>query len=136
MSKGVKFFLLILLVLITAGSIVAYQKWNKPTRDVANEKGILLTAPQLVTDYQASEESANTKYLDKPLEVTGKIAEVKQNQAGQTTILLSSNDPFVGVFCTLKNSVGNLTPGSPVTVKGVCHGMLSDVRIGEAILVP
>jgi hypothetical protein len=133
MSKGVKIFLFILLVIIAAGSIVAYQKWNKPTRDVANEKGILLTAPQLVTEYQASEESAN---LDKPIEVTGKIAEVKQNQAGQTTILLSSDDPFAGVFCTLKDSVGNLTPGSPVTIKGVCHGMLSDVRIGEAILVP
>ena len=64
------------------------------------------------------------------------VAEVKQNQAKQSTILLSSNDAMTGVFCTLKQNDNNITKGSTVTIKGICHGMLSDVRLDEAILLP
>lgn len=135
MSKGFKITLLVFFVLIVAGSIVAYRMFTKPRRDVTNEKGIVLTAAQLVNEFQQDETAANAKYLDKPIEVTGTITEVKDNQEGNTTLLLSSNDAMTGVFCTLKEKNSSIKTGAAVTVKGICHGMLSDVRIGEAIIV-
>ncbi len=135
MNNKSKIFLLIALVLILGGSAVAYFIWNKPQRNVENEKGIGITASQLVKQYQQNEAEANKKYLDKTIQVTGNVSEVKNNQDGKATIMLTSDDPFTGVFCTLKESAGNINTGSSVVIKGICSGMLTDVRLREAVVV-
>lgn len=135
MNKNVKITLFVLLFLFITGAIIAYLMWNKPQRDVAKEEGIKITALQLVKEYQANEDSANFKYLNKALEVTGIATEVKNNQEGKQTVMLASDDAFTGVFCTMKESSGSLNKGSSVTLKGICSGMLSDVRIRDAAVV-
>ncbi len=135
MNKKLKIATGIFIICLLVGSAVAYFMWNKPHRDVADEKGIQTPAALIVKDYQANEQTANTKYLDKAIEVTGIITEVKTNQEGKTTIMLASEDAFTGVFCTLKENAPNMTVGSSVTLKGICSGMLSDVRIRDAIVM-
>ncbi len=135
MSKGFKITLLVFFIVIVTGSIIAYNMFTKPRRDVANEKGMVITASQLVNEYQQSESSANAKYLNKPIEVKGTITEVSQNQEGKTTVQLATDDAMTGVFCTLKEKNTNLSAGNKVTIKGICNGMMSDVRISEAIVV-
>lgn len=135
MSKGFKITVLILLLIILVGGTIAYRMFTKPNRDVATEKGIVITAAQLVTEFQENESAANVKYLNKPIEVSGTVSNVAQNQEGITTVLLSSNDAMTGVFCTLKENNPNIKTGTQVVIKGICNGMLSDVRLGEAILV-
>jgi hypothetical protein len=135
MHRKFKIFLIIALILILAGSAVAYRMWNKPRRNVVDEKGIAITASQLVKDYQQNEAEANKKYLDKAVEVTGNVSEIKNNQEGKATVMLTSDDPFTGVFCTLKDSSANISTGSSVVIKGICSGMLTDVRLREAVVV-
>jgi preprotein translocase subunit YajC len=135
MKNGVKITGIIILILIVAGSVVAYFMWNRPQRNVENEKGIQVTAAQLVKEYQANEAEANKKYLDKAIQVTGSVTEVKNNQDGNSTISLASDDAFTGVFCTLKEKIADMNSGSTVTIKGICSGMLSDVRLREAVVV-
>ncbi|MCY7422773.1 MAG: OB-fold putative lipoprotein [Chitinophagaceae bacterium] len=135
MSKGFKITVLILSLIILVGGTIAYRMWNKPNRDVAKEKGIEITAAQLVTEFQQNEAAANAKYLNKPIQVSGTVSNVAANQEGITTVLLSSNDAMTGVFCTLKENNPNIKTGTPVVIKGICNGMLSDVRLGEAIMV-
>jgi len=122
-----------ILVLFAAGVAIWFYT-NKPNRTVADERGMEITAVQLVKDYQADEAAANTKYLDKVLQVSGTITEVSKNQEGKPTVLLSSEDAMTSVFCTLKDEV-SLTPGATISIKGFCSGMLSDVRIREAVVV-
>lgn len=117
-----------------AGAAVAYLMWNKPQRDVASEEGLTITAAQLVKEYQENESAANTKFLDKAVEVSGTVTEVSQDQEGKTTVMLASDDAFAGVYCTLKEAA-ILKTGASVTIKGKCNGMLSDVRLSEAVLV-
>lgn len=105
-------------------------------RDVADEKGIQLTAAALVKAYQDNEPNANALYLDKPLEIKGEISEIKIDQVGNTTLTLKSEDAFASVFCSLKKADPNLKPGQTVTVKGICTGFLSDVVLKDAIIVP
>lgn len=131
MKKG----LLILVGLAIVGAVAVVFYLNKPNRSVSGEKGIEVTATQLVKEYQENENTANTKYLDKAIQVTGSIAEVSKNQDGKTTVMLTSEDPMTGVFCTLREDAGNLSAGSNVTIKGFCSGMLSDVRLREAVIV-
>ncbi len=135
MNKNVKVIVTVLIILIVTGAVAAWFMWNKPERKVENEKGIVVAATQLVKEYQADEKTANTKYLDKAIQVTGSVSEVKKNQDGKETVTLASEDPFTGVFCTLKETAENIQTGSTVTIKGICSGMLSDVRLREAVIV-
>lgn len=135
MNRNLKTLLTFVLLVIIGGSIAAYLMWNKPKRNVADEKGIAITASQLVKEFQVSELEANKKYLDKAIQVSGKASEVKNNQDGKVTITLASDDAFTGVFCTLKDNTTNVKPGDAVVIKGICSGMLSDVRLREAVVV-
>lgn len=130
-----KTVLIIFLLLVVAGAAVVYFMWNKPNRTVANEKGIEVTAAQLVKEYQENEQEANKKYLDKALQVTGAVSQLDKNQEGKTTVMLSSDDAMTGVLCTLKEEAGTIAAGSTITIKGFCSGMLSDVRLREAVVV-
>lgn len=137
MKKKIIFGALIVVVLGVIG--VWFFVFYAPThfkRDVADEKGIQLTAAALVKAYQDNESNANALYLDKPLEIKGEISETKVDQVGNTTLTLKSEDAFASVFCTLKKANSNLKPGQTVTVKGICTGFLSDVVLKEAIIVP
>ena len=134
MSKF-KIFVIVILVLIVAGGAITYNMWTKPRRDVKEEKGITVTADQLVKEFQENEGAANTKYLDKAIEVTGTVSEVGKNQDEKSTVMLSSADAFTSVFCTMKEDAATLSIGSPVTIKGICSGMLTDVRLREAVVV-
>jgi hypothetical protein len=137
MKKKIIFGALIVVVLGVIG--VWFFVFYAPThfkRDVADEKGIQLTAAALVKAYQDNESNANALYLDKPLEIKGEISETKVDQVGNTTLTLKSEDAFASVFCTLKKANPNLKPGQTVTVKGICTGFLSDVVLKEAIIVP
>ncbi len=135
MNKKLKVALVVILLVIVAGFTAGVIMWNRPERKVEDEKGIEITAVELVKEYQANEPEANKKYLDKALQVTGTVGEVKTNQEGKPTIQLSSEDAFAGVFCTLKEKSANVLPGTVVTIKGLCSGMLSDVRLREAVVV-
>lgn len=135
MSNRLKLFMAVLIISLAGSFIVAYFMWNKPRRKVENEKGIEITSTQLVKEYQANEAEANKKYLDKAIEVAGVVAAVKDNQEGRSTITLASDDAFTGVFCTLKEKPAKVTSGSQVIIKGICSGMLSDVRLRDAVMV-
>jgi hypothetical protein len=135
MKKGAKNIAIVVLLLIIAGVTIIYFVWNKPRRNVEREQGIEVTAAQIVKDFQTNEADANKKYLDKAIQVTGLITEVKENQDGNMTITLASDDAFTGVFCTLKEKSVGLSTGSRVVIKGICSGMLTDVRLREAVVV-
>lgn len=128
-------FVVVLILFIIGGFTVGYIMWNKPQRKVENEKGIEVTSAQLVKAYQANEADANKRYLDKAIQVTGKVTAIKNNQDGLSTVTLASDDAFTGVFCTLKQKPENITTGNNVVIKGICSGMLSDVRLREAVVV-
>lgn len=106
-----------------------------PPRDVSKETGIEITASAIFDSFTTNESRANMIYLNKAIQVTGEIAEIKKNQAGQVVIYLKSSDPVYGVNCTFKNDPGLLQKNSTITFKGVCTGYLSDVIINQGILV-
>ena len=127
-----------LTILITAVIGVWFFVFYKPThfkRDVADEKGISISAPDLVKAFQENETAANTTYLDKSVEIKGESVEAKPDQSGLTMLTLKSNDAMAGVLCTLKSADTTLKAGQTITVKGICTGFLSDVVLKEAIIV-
>lgn len=135
MKRKRKYFLAVILVVFLGGFGYALYVWNKPARDVTNEKGIHITAIAIFDSFSNNEQAANISFLNKAIEVTGKVTNVKTNQAGKTVIYLQSNDPVFGVNCTFKQDPGKINKGDNITFKGVCTGYLSDVVLNEGVII-
>jgi len=130
-----KNLLVVFVVVIAAGLCYAYYVWNKPARDVTKEQGIKISAVAIFDSFSNNEQAANAAFLNKAIEVSGTVTDVKKNQAGATVVYLQSSDPMFGVNCTFKQDPGIITKGSTITFKGICTGYLSDVIINEGILI-
>ncbi|HEY2726872.1 MAG TPA: hypothetical protein VGI61_06840 [Parafilimonas sp.] len=135
MRKRGKIISAIIVFILLVGFGYAYYIWNKPARDVAKEEGIKITAVAIFDSFSHNEQSANAHFLNKAIQVTGKVSALKKNQAGQTVVYLQSSDPVFGVNCTFKQYPGIITKGSTITFKGICTGYLSDVILNQGIII-
>ncbi|HVV55201.1 MAG TPA: hypothetical protein VHC47_07755 [Mucilaginibacter sp.] len=123
------------LIIMSGAWYYVFQYSKTHHRDVANENALWVSAAQIVKDYQANEQAANAKYLNKAIGIQGVVLKRGKDQAGDITLTLKSGDPFVSVFCTLKPGISPNLRDSTVVVKGICTGFLSDVVLDEAIVV-
>ena len=102
-------------------------------RQVQSEIGIVITSDSLVAKYQADEKLANSLYLNKAVVVTGILLSIDKNQEGKTTLVIGRSDSFSNVSVTLTNNAPiSQKVGTPITIKGLCTGALSDVVITDA----
>lgn len=130
-----KKFLIGLGLVALISSVVFYRMYNKPHRDPSSEVSIQITAVDLLHSYEANEADANGRYLDKALEVSGKISEITTNQDSIPVIVLETENPMFAVRCTMDNVQNSVKVGNTVTIKGICTGYLSDVIIIKGTLV-
>lgn len=137
MKKWMKILLSVAGIGLVAGLILLYWIFNKPHRDVAKEQGIELTAQQLYDAFKNNETQANSLYLDKAIQLSGTVADISTNQAGQKVVNFSTNDPLVMINCTFKTDPGSLKAGDTITFKGICTGYIPDanVVINEGVLI-
>lgn len=121
-------------LMIVVATIVAYKMYNKPHRTVDDEEALVVSAVQLFDDFEQNESEANKKYLDKVVEVTGRISEVSTNMDNKPIVVLETDNSMFGVRCTMSGSSLTAQEGSLATIKGICTGYLSDVVITNGIL--
>lgn len=119
----------IVLLLIIIGGIYAYFQYNKPHRNIAEEKAdYTLTANQLFDAFDQNENEANELYLDNVITVTGKIVDLDTNLDDKGVVTLGADKAMIGgVMCTLKETDPNLDFDMEVTLKCRCTGFLTDV---------
>ena len=117
----------------TLAGIMIYL-YNKPSRNVVAETGIPVTATELFTKFSTNKPQANNAYLNKVLQVSGRVLEVKSNSTAGRVVILNTGDPMFGIACTL-NKPETVKPGEKIIVKGICTGYLSDVVLTNSYLV-
>lgn len=132
-----KIFYLIVFVIVVASGVYyytfIYSKMHH--RNAQTESSILISADSLTAAYQANEQTANQKFLNKAVEVTGSIISINKDQANHITILIGKADAFSNVSVTLISTQPiQQKVGDMITVKGVCTGNLSDVVINEGVI--
>jgi cytochrome c-type biogenesis protein CcmE len=137
MKRWLRILLILIGIGIVTGGIIVYKIYTKPHRDVTKEEGVQLSAQSLYDAFKANEADANTKYLDKAIQLTGEVGAVSKNQDGNTVVDFKTNDPLVVINCTFKTDPGSLQPGQTITFKGICTGYIPDanVVINEGVLV-
>lgn len=135
-----KKYLVALVLLVALGAGVGYLIYNKPFQDMNSAKAdITLTASELFTAFESDETSANEKYLDKVVQVSGTVKEVSTGDDGNISITLDSGSEMFGVICQLDNLTEqprkDFKEGEQLTLKGVCTGMLMDVVLVRCVVV-
>lgn len=113
---------------VLVGAFVGYTMYNKPHRNIAEEKtNFSISANDLFDEFDTDEKSANEKYLDKVIEVSGFIVGIDTNQEGNSVVTLEAENAMIGgVLGTLVNGE-NLKGDSETTLKCRCTGFLDDV---------
>jgi len=132
--KRKKVFLFVFLGALVAAAAAIFVVWNKPHATVDNVKGIRITAEALTMAFEKNEQNANASYLNKVIEVNGKIAEVSKNQDNKDVILLETSDPLSGVQCTMRDSGGRYQTGDEVILKGFCNGYTMVVLLSDCVV--
>lgn len=129
--------LLFLLVAALAAAAYGYYLWNKPHQDMGkSEAAFEVTAGQLLQEYVADENAANTKYLGKVIAVTGKVKETT-TEDGIIKVMLDADNENFGVYCTLDSAYRHprkhFPAGEQVTFKGNCDGLNLDVQLSRCV---
>lgn len=125
------------LALTLIGLAVAYYLWNKPHEDISAAKPDLsISATELFAAFETDEAAANTKYLDKVVEVAGTVAESGTNEDGSARVVLESGGMF-GVACLLdplaKHARMSFPVGEKIRLKGKCSGYNLDVQLDRCV---
>ena len=136
-KNKMKKFLIILLILAAAAGSYGYYLYNKPRSGVSEmTTAFTLDAKGFYSEYNTDENTANTKYLGKVIEVTGKIRSVDTDDRGTINIALETGD-MGAVNCQFekKDKMPSVVAGNIVRVKGVCSGFLLDVVLVDCEII-
>ena len=132
----------IIISILIFGSLcffIVYQTYNTPHRNImGSTKDISLTADKIMYDFFSDESKANKRYLDKIIEVSGIISELKVVKE-KGIITLKTTQDFGNVLCHLSEDTSQdiqaLSEGQRITLKGVCTGYLMDVILVKSEVI-
>jgi hypothetical protein len=136
----VKKILIIILIAIIIGAAYGLYMWNKPKRNFTDATpDVSLSADSLFNSFSRNEKHADSLYLNKVIQVTGKVSQISANQNKGKVVVLQSSDPIFGISCTMLNSdsvaTSKLKTGDKVNIKGLCNGFLTDVVLTNSTVV-
>jgi len=133
-----KKILIILLGLAVLGGIGGYFLWNKPHQNIAaSQADVVFTANQLLQAFETDEASANTKYLDEIIKVNGIIKHIENNESGEISVTLATDNEMSSVICNFDltfKDFQKIKLGEEAVIKGLCSGYLMDVVLDRCVL--
>lgn len=121
MSMGGR-ILFCLIPLLSLGC--AEQQWEQKV--MSSPSTATLSARELYEVFDANEFSANQRYRDKVITVSGVVREVRDN--GDTVLVILEAGVIGSVFCSVSIShssrLASLAQGDFVRLKGMCRGVV------------
>ena len=125
MKKTLKIVLLVIVVGACIGGFVAYKMWNKPFDDVTDMEGIPVNADILYKAFETNEQTANTTYVGKVVEVSGTVGDIETSDT-IARVMLTFPDAMMGaVRVTLDTrhlaDAKAVKTGDQATFKGFCN---------------
>jgi hypothetical protein len=142
MRRSIKYILYIVPTLILVGIVIGTFLYFKPHKNIATANAdFSIGAQALYRDFNTNEIAANTKYLNKIIEVDGIVDNASLNDHGDLTIMLKVPEVASGnILCTIPSTNlkqgKNPDKGQKVKIKGTCSGLsIDDVVLDRCVLV-
>ena len=134
-----KKLLYILIPLFAVAAFIGYRMWNKPHTDMsAQQSSFTVNSADLLKEFETDENQCNLKYMDKVIQIKGKVLRT-ENTDSTTIVTLDANNPDAAILCELdpysKHGKTVFTNGEEVVFKGICNGYLSDVVVSRCVQV-
>ena len=128
-----------LFMVAVLGLLVFLYYYNKPHVDVkASEATYVLTAQNLIDDYQQNENDSNKKYSENVILVKGKVFEISTLK-GNSIITLKDEGLESSIICHMipedNKRALQFKKGDEINIKGICTGYLMDVIMVRCTLV-
>ena len=92
-----------------------------------------LTADELYNAFIDNENQANELYIDKIIEVKGRVIKVTKKENKNQLVLKAKNAMAGGINCSFDNIDHSFKQGEIVSIKGKCQGILLDVILNNCI---
>ena len=131
--------IMVIAVLGVVGTILSGEAKAQTKLQQRVNKAVAVTAVQLDSDYDANEVSANQKYKNKDLVVTGWIEEISETFGSVSVTLAGDGDFSLGVLVRLEKSevskAANLSKGQQVKILGVGGGSFLGVTVNKGIIL-
>jgi hypothetical protein len=108
---------------------------------VTQESAIKVTAPQLLSEYEANEVAADAKYKNKMVEVSGTINSIGKDILDNPYVALNGNSPSLifNVQCMFDKAnqaqLATLTKDTSITLRGKVSGKMGNILINECSIV-
>ncbi|CAA9201249.1 OB-fold protein [Flavobacterium collinsii] len=126
--KRIAFIITASLVLISAGLYFYYGFVFKEARNIESEiPEFSITATKLLHDYNSNTEKADSLYLNKTIEITGKVT-----KETDSVVILENN-----IFCLFTKKTKDQLLNNKVTVKGKCIGfdeLFQEVKLDQCTI--
>lgn len=112
---------------------------KKVAEQTKKEPALQVSSVELYEAYEANEVSADKKYKNKTLEVSGKVIDINKNSIDESEIIVKLNGlvdneyEIMGISCYFDAShtdeAANLSKGQKITILGLCDGNLMGVNL-------
>lgn len=138
--RTLRMVLWIALIGIITVIAAVYYVFNKPHRNISKEDAsYTVTARDLIAEFQADENAATAKYLEKVISVTGIIKSIRT--LDNHNMVFSLDDQMAGVSCTVdsadvekyRSKLELYTTDAIGGFKGRCTGMLMDIQLTDCV---
>ena len=139
MKRTLKIVLIIIVVGASIGAFVAYKMWNKPFDDVTEMEGMKVNADVLYKAFESNEQTANTTYVGKVVEVSGTVGDIETSDT-IARVMLTFPDAMMGAVRVTLDSrhladAKAVKTGDQATFKGFCNGFLMDVEVKDGVFI-
>lgn len=141
MNKKMIRYSFITVILVLIGLVYfGFSEYNRKHKDVSDAVASFnTTGESIIREFTADEQSANTKYLDKIIEVSGIVKSIDKDDAGSVTVVLGNPSDISSIRCNIDSAHSDETTGLqkniPVTIKGVCTGFNADELLGSDLIL-
>jgi hypothetical protein len=138
MKLYVKIALGAVLLIALVSILTALILFNKKSPDLAKVKpDYSVTSVDLQKSFDDNEKLASAKYINKIIEVTGKISSINPPQNNIISLSLATENDLSSINCifALSTDPEVLNLGNTVTIRGECSGFLMDVLMKNCIIV-
>jgi len=138
MKTYVKVALFVVAFIALSAILAALYMYNLKATDMSKAKpDFIITASALQQEFEVDEAAASTRYVNKILEVTGKITSIVPGANNSITITLVTENDFSSVICTFPAIADPsvLKTGQEITLRGGCSGFLMDVQLNNCAII-
>ncbi|MGB5820643.1 MAG: hypothetical protein WBG90_14255 [Saonia sp.] len=140
-NRGTGFVALIFIGILLLCTYYTYNVFFSDTRimDMAEERtDIAISSDSLISSFIVDENLANSRYVEKTIEVEGVIREVNFLN-NRYTVFLQGENQMACLMCDMQTDqtgrIKKLKLGQTVRLKGICKGFLMDAILLNCVII-